>query len=370
MKLSSIEVLGRRVSNDSLYEINTAGLASPISIPLDSTRIDLGAVGGGAGGGGGALIANGHAGGGGVWDYGSFTLAELYAGAGVVASNVTAVNAICTVGAGGAGGPGSLIGSGPDGSNVPGQGRNGTATTISIVATMSSGGTVTLKTLSGAGGRITLNPIFAPVRGFAVTGGNQDSFTLFGGGAESVVELGRDVIFGGQTWRGGRTSDVGSPALGAGKSPGGGGAGGGVPSLGGSRGADGGARVRVYGGLTREDRDHLPGQDSNDILPELVDPSTPVGIVRTINDDGETLYDGMTMAEIEALIERLVDERVAATVAAADAKAFEYTRQKIQEVLDAMNGPDATVDSVQDMFWLLNDLIEALMNATGVQPSS
>jgi hypothetical protein len=57
-------------------------------------------------------------------------------------------------------------------------------------------------------------------------------------------------------------------------------------------------------------------------------------------------------------------------VAAADAQAFEYTRQRIQEVLDAMNGPDATVDSVQDMFWLLNDLIEALMNATGVQPPS
>jgi len=48
-------------------------------------------------------------------------------------------------------------------------------------------------------------------------------------------------------------------------------------------------------------------------------------------------------------------------------RAFEFTRQQIQAVLDVMNGPDATFDSVKEMFWMLNDLVGALMEATGVE---
>jgi len=38
-----------------------------------------------------------------------------------------------------------------------------------------------------------------------------------------------------------------------------------------------------------------------------------------------------------------------------------------QSILDAMNGPDATVESITQMFWMLNDVIYALMEATGVE---
>jgi hypothetical protein len=96
-------------------------------------------------------------------------------------------------------------------------------------------------------------------------------------------------------------------------------------------------------------------------------PITGENVEVTVNDDGETLYDGMTMTEIRELIDQLVEERVAAIAEATQAQAFDHTRQQIQEVLDAMNGPNATVDSVRDMFWLLNDLVEALIEATGVK---
>lgn len=85
--------------------------------------------------------------------------------------------------------------------------------------------------------------------------------------------------------------------------------------------------------------------------------------------DGEELYDGMTMAEIRELIDQLVGKRVAdhiEQIKAANEESFEYTRQQIQAVLDVMNGPDATLDSVKEMFWLLNDVLEALIEATGV----
>jgi hypothetical protein len=38
-----------------------------------------------------------------------------------------------------------------------------------------------------------------------------------------------------------------------------------------------------------------------------------------------------------------------------------------QATLDAMNGPNATVESVQQMFWLLNDILVALIEATGIE---
>ena len=38
----------------------------------------------------------------------------------------------------------------------------------------------------------------------------------------------------------------------------------------------------------------------------------------------------------------------------------------VRDVMDAMNGPTATVQSITQMFWLLNDLLMALVEATGI----
>jgi hypothetical protein len=38
----------------------------------------------------------------------------------------------------------------------------------------------------------------------------------------------------------------------------------------------------------------------------------------------------------------------------------------VQDVMNAMNGPTATVQSITEMFWLLNDLLVALVDATGI----
>jgi hypothetical protein len=38
----------------------------------------------------------------------------------------------------------------------------------------------------------------------------------------------------------------------------------------------------------------------------------------------------------------------------------------VQDVMNAMNGPTATVQSITEMFWLLNDLLMALVDATGI----
>jgi hypothetical protein len=38
----------------------------------------------------------------------------------------------------------------------------------------------------------------------------------------------------------------------------------------------------------------------------------------------------------------------------------------VRDVMDAMNGPTATVQSITEMFWLLNDILVALVEATGI----
>jgi parvulin-like peptidyl-prolyl isomerase len=38
----------------------------------------------------------------------------------------------------------------------------------------------------------------------------------------------------------------------------------------------------------------------------------------------------------------------------------------VRDVMDAINGPTATVQSITEMFWLLNDLLMALVEATGI----
>jgi hypothetical protein len=41
-------------------------------------------------------------------------------------------------------------------------------------------------------------------------------------------------------------------------------------------------------------------------------------------------------------------------------------RKLVRDFMDAVNGPDATVQSITEMFWLLNDLTMALVDATGI----
>jgi hypothetical protein len=43
------------------------------------------------------------------------------------------------------------------------------------------------------------------------------------------------------------------------------------------------------------------------------------------------------------------------------------TKRAFQDLLDAINGPTATIQSVTEMFWLLNDVIMALIDATGIE---
>jgi len=42
-------------------------------------------------------------------------------------------------------------------------------------------------------------------------------------------------------------------------------------------------------------------------------------------------------------------------------------KDELQGVRDAINGPDATDQSVKEMFWLLNDVLTALIEATGIE---
>jgi|688.fasta_scaffold247316_1 hypothetical protein len=41
-------------------------------------------------------------------------------------------------------------------------------------------------------------------------------------------------------------------------------------------------------------------------------------------------------------------------------------KKLVQDFMDALNGPDATVQSITEMFWLLNDVMVALIEATGI----
>ena len=91
----------------------------------------------------------------------------------------------------------------------------------------------------------------------------------------------------------------------------------------------------------------------------------------------ETLYDALvvqsrtleTQAEVaEYLLQR--DEWVVENLTAL----VTYIQEQIAEVaafsqgiIDAMNGPDATLESIAGMFWLLNDVITALIEATGIE---
>jgi hypothetical protein len=43
------------------------------------------------------------------------------------------------------------------------------------------------------------------------------------------------------------------------------------------------------------------------------------------------------------------------------------TKRAYQDLMDAINGPNATVQSVTEMFWLLNDVVMALIEATGIE---
>ena len=260
----------------------------------------------------------------------------------------------------------------------------------------------------GAGGVGQDAQLFAPVDGAAINNGKassltlryvgaSDSFQANGGacgsggaaGVAAALQWGASpgkITYQGITYTGGVTPALTSANAAA---PGAGGSGGnarqgilpgvinaGAPPKPGGAGAPGRVWIIAYSAtLTRNENVETrnpPWKTAWVEDPEIgwmrwqFDPS---GVSVTVNDDGETLYDGMTMAEIRQLIDQLVEERVAAITETADKKCVEETRQQIQAVLDAMNGPDATIDSVKEMFWLLNDLMEALMEATGVELS-
>lgn len=73
------------------------------------------------------------------------------------------------------------------------------------------------------------------------------------------------------------------------------------------------------------------------------------------------------MNEVQRLQEQDAEivDYVVATYAEKDA--LQEVADFAQAIIDAMNGPDATVAGIQQMFWLLNDIIEKLMTATGVE---
>jgi len=43
------------------------------------------------------------------------------------------------------------------------------------------------------------------------------------------------------------------------------------------------------------------------------------------------------------------------------------TKVTFQQLMDAINGPSASPDSIMHMFWLLNDIVMALVDATGIE---
>jgi hypothetical protein len=59
-----------------------------------------------------------------------------------------------------------------------------------------------------------------------------------------------------------------------------------------------------------------------------------------------------------------IDQQVGTVIQYADL-ALEKKAEK--SALDDLNGPNATTDSIQQMFWLLNDVVMALIEATGIE---
>ena len=349
---SHIEFLsGLTNLNEQTFTFDTPVANAEVDIPSWVQTVDVAAIGGGMGGSNGALVLS--AGGeGGRWSFGTIDITALTAGL-----NVTRLFARYTVGRGGAGAPGGILAAAP--------GLPGDFSRVSIIAKLNNGSEQALAIFTGAQGSdpaIVVNSI-----GGRATGGNVNPAPL---------PNGRDVLLNGLVWTGG---DLQNTPSATGFSPGAGGAGGGFFGAGGN-GANGGVRMRFLrrsvselSGLVKPAPFEGPppwielDYTDAEANPPDVWQGINTGIVVTTNDDGETLYDGMTMAEIEALIERLVDERVAATVAAADANSLKYTKEQIQAVLDAMNGPDATLESVTKMFWMLNDILEALIVSAGIE---
>jgi len=91
----------------------------------------------------------------------------------------------------------------------------------------------------------------------------------------------------------------------------------------------------------------------------------------------ETLYDALvaqhgvieTQTEIsEYLIQQdgWVAENLTAIAAYIQEQIAEVTAFS-QGIIDAMNGPNATLESIEAMFWLLNDVLTALIEATGIE---
>lgn len=77
------------------------------------------------------------------------------------------------------------------------------------------------------------------------------------------------------------------------------------------------------------------------------------------------------MGEVERLQQQDVEIFNHGVETYAEKQSVEYLQSSltdlIQEFMDAINGPNATTQNIQEMFWLLNDIIGALMAATGVE---
>lgn len=88
--------------------------------------------------------------------------------------------------------------------------------------------------------------------------------------------------------------------------------------------------------------------------------------------DQEIIYEGLTMSEIRQII---ADEVAAQVTELADLKAqmlsleqrIEEVARFAQDIVDSIDGPDATIASVREAFWRLSDVITALMEAAGIE---
>jgi hypothetical protein len=202
----------------------TAGAFTSALLPLNVAAVTPAALGGGGGGGGGSVSFIGGGGRGGRWALlatpSSFwDVDALLAAAGISRPQVTQFYLDGTVGAGGLGGGAvQALGNG----NV---GRAGGVTTIRLVATVAGVARIlaSITTTAATGGQVGLG--LDAIGGTACTGGN---INLDGDTSESTRDL--RLFLRGKTYsfRGGGQAAIG---LGPGRSPGGGGTGGGISIL-------------------------------------------------------------------------------------------------------------------------------------------
>jgi hypothetical protein len=108
----------------------------------------------------------------------------------------------------------------------------------------------------------------------------------------------------------------------------------------------------------------LTGEQAQMILDTATDLGAAKARIDTLEADNASLT--ARLDALEASITGKADTSELAAVLDHVVQTY-ATNTTVQAVLDAMNGPDATVDSVRAMFWLLNDVVMALIDATGIE---